>query len=225
MKVYGIIKALSSPMSDDFNWDNGIWANVGSITIDEFHKEGTDHKPCVQVKGLYTEDAIHFLYKVEDRYVRSLRTKRQEPVCLDSCVEVFMWPFENKGYVNFEINCGGTFLSKYYADPNATPDERHKTAKPLDDSVLDQLIVKTTMPAVVEPEISDPTVYFVRLTIPILVLESVLGPIGSLQGTEWRANFFKCGDQTSHPHWGSWNPIGETLNFHQPHTFGKIKFV
>ncbi|MEW6117215.1 MAG: carbohydrate-binding family 9-like protein, partial [Nitrospirota bacterium] len=40
---------------------------------------------------------------------------------------------------------------------------------------------------------------------------------------EWRANFYKCGDATSHPHWASWAPV-EALNFHLPHCFGTICF-
>jgi len=38
----------------------------------------------------------------------------------------------------------------------------------------------------------------------------------------FRGNFFKCGDETSHPHWASWSPISEELNFHRPETFGSI---
>ena len=52
---------------------------------------------------------------------------------------------------------------------------------------------------------------------------ALLRPAGPVAGQRWRAlatrprcHAFKCGDQTSHPHWASWAPIGEALNFHQP---------
>jgi len=51
------------------------------------------------------------------------------------------------------------------------------------------------------------------------------GADGTLAGTEWRANCFKCADETSHPHWASWAPIGEALNFHQPQYFGVFHFA
>ena len=40
----------------------------------------------------------------------------------------------------------------------------------------------------------------------------------------WRGNAFKCADETSHPHWASWAPIGEALNFHAPGWFGDLDF-
>ena len=39
-----------------------------------------------------------------------------------------------------------------------------------------------------------------------------------------RANVYKCGDRTSHPHWMSWNPV-RTLNFHAPDEFGQLIFA
>jgi hypothetical protein len=42
-------------------------------------------------------------------------------------------------------------------------------------------------------------------------------------GQTWRANFYKCGDLTSHKHWASWQPVKE-LNFHRPEDFGEIVF-
>ncbi|MCH8859253.1 MAG: hypothetical protein IID54_06710 [Proteobacteria bacterium] len=49
-----------------------------------------------------------------------------------------------------------------------------------------------------------------------------LAPLGS---TNWRGNFYKCGDKTSHPHWGMWSPITNRLSFHQPALFGDLVFA
>jgi hypothetical protein len=45
-----------------------------------------------------------------------------------------------------------------------------------------------------------------------------------LSGQAWRGNFYKCGDETSHPHWGMWAPIREGFTFHQPRFFGTLHF-
>jgi hypothetical protein len=38
-----------------------------------------------------------------------------------------------------------------------------------------------------------------------------------------RANFYKCGDGTSVPHYVSWNPIEvENPDFHRPEFFGEL---
>ena len=57
------------------------------------------------------------------------------------------------------------------------------------------------------------------------LLVKYAGPLPGMQDQTWRANFYKCGDATSHPHWASWNPIGEKLSFHKPEYFGEIVFA
>ena len=38
-----------------------------------------------------------------------------------------------------------------------------------------------------------------------------------------KANFYKCGDLTSHPHYLSWSPIGTPKpDFHRPEYFGEL---
>jgi len=51
-----------------------------------------------------------------------------------------------------------------------------------------------------------------------------LKPLGE-QGSAGirRANFYKCGNETSHPHWLSWMPLAER-NFHDPSSFGQLVF-
>jgi hypothetical protein len=68
-----------------------------------------------------------------------------------------------------------------------------------------------------------PTEWLLEFFIPFALLEKYVGPFGHVYNQEWRANFQKCADDTSHPHWASWAPIDE-LNFHLPHCFGTIRF-
>ena len=38
-----------------------------------------------------------------------------------------------------------------------------------------------------------------------------------------RANFYKCGDKTAHPHFLSWNPVVSSKpDFHRPECFGEL---
>jgi hypothetical protein len=79
------------------------------------------------------------------------------------------------------------------------------------------------MPAAVSPEITGPVTWILEFFVPFALLEKYAGPLGDLAGREWSANFFKCGDETSHPHWVSWQPL-PSLNFHLPECFGVIHF-
>ena len=56
------------------------------------------------------------------------------------------------------------------------------------------------------------------------VMAPFVDSLAPLDGRTMRANFYKCGDNTSHPHWGAWNSIGDELNFHQPAQFVLLKF-
>ena len=37
-----------------------------------------------------------------------------------------------------------------------------------------------------------------------------------------RGNFYKCGDHTVNPHWGSWAPV-DKVDFHVPLLFGDLE--
>jgi len=80
------------------------------------------------------------------------------------------------------------------------------------------------MPEVVQPESTDETTWRIEFFIPSALLEAYVGPIAIDKGSEWRANFYKCGDDPSHPHWGAWSPVDE-LNFHLPRCFGSLGFA
>ena len=84
--------------------------------------------------------------------------------------------------------------------------------------------ISTSMAKQTPIEIVEPIEWRVELMIPFAVMEPYVGAIGDLSGQVWRGNLFKCADQTSHPHWASWSPIGEALNFHQPDKFGTLRF-
>ena len=97
--------------------DGGDW-----LTLNHFHPRGSDHRPNVRARLRYDANRNLLLgFEVEDRYVRSVCRAYQDPVCTDSCVEFFVQPKPNRGYLNFEINAGGTLLLHYVTDPTPGP--------------------------------------------------------------------------------------------------------
>ncbi len=205
------------------HWDGKIWAHAETLGINCFHPRGSDHKPGVQARLLYDTDAIYVLFKVSDQYIRSVATQPQDSVCQDSCVEFFFKPKIDKGYLNVEVNCGGTFLC-YYIEDHRRSAKGFEKSTPVDVAWLNQIRCYHSLPAVVEPELKAPCEWTLEYALPIPLIEAYTGPLGPLAGQTWQANFYKCGDKTSHPHWGSWAPIGEELNFHKPDKFQPIHF-
>ena len=84
----------------------------------------------------------------------------------------------------------------------------------------------TTLPKIVEPELTDPTTWVVEYHVPFALFTQCFDAETPAPGTEWKGNFYKCGDRTSHPHWGSWAPV-DTPNpsFHQPDFYQPLVFA
>ncbi|HEY3382470.1 MAG TPA: carbohydrate-binding family 9-like protein [Vicinamibacterales bacterium] len=206
------------------SWDGPAWRHADRLSIAEFHPRSTDHRPVTEARLLYDDDALHVLYRVQDRFVRSVHTEYDSDTYKDSCVELFVQPAGAPGYFALELNAGGAFSLRYIEDPTRAANRFAKWTM-VDAGLASTIRVGHSLPQVVEPERSDPTSWWVEATWPFAVMEGYCGAVRPAAGQRWRANAFKCGDETSHPHWASWSPIGETLNFHQPQYFGEIEFV
>ncbi len=217
-----IIKRAANVKLED-SWDGAVWGGANVIDINIFRDRSSDHHPETQCKLLYNEQGIYGLFQVKDQYVRSVSTEFQENVCRDSCVEFFVGPADGRGYLNFEFNCGGNMLVFQVVDARRS-DNGFADYKILTEDDIAGMRQFTTMPPVVEPEITEPVTWRRGFFIPFTVFRKTTGMRDAeISGQIWRANLYKCADQTSHPHWASWQPISE-LNFHLPECFGEISF-
>jgi hypothetical protein len=205
-------------------WGSPLWNRADEARVDHFHAASSLHRPITRARVLYDDENLYLRFHVEDLYVVAKHTQFQDPVYRDSCVEWFVQPLPSSGYFNFEINCGGALLCYYITDPARTPDGFAGFAR-LALEHAKCLRITHSMPSVVWPERVGAAVWQVGCQIPLVVLEAYTGPLRPLAGQVWRTNFFKCADDSSHPHWASWAPIGEALNFHQPEFFAPLDFA
>ncbi|NOY83094.1 MAG: hypothetical protein GXP31_19010 [Kiritimatiellaeota bacterium] len=218
-----IIRRTSAEPAPTADWNAPVWRPAAELAIDSFRPESSDHRPETQARLLYDNLAIHGVYRVADRYVRCVHEGFQAPVCRDSCVEFFFKPHKGPGYFNFEFNCGGNFLCSYIRDWTRIGDVGFADFTKLTPEQCSQVTVSHSMPTRVDPEIATPTVWTIQFRIPFEVVQAYTGALDDLSGVRWSGNFYKCGDETSHPHWAAWAPVDE-LNFHLPRCFGTIMF-
>lgn len=221
MLKYVIHKTRTKP-SFQGAWESPIWQKAETLRVDQFHPQSSSHHPQTRAKVLYDDDNLYVLFRVDDQYVRAVHTRYQSLVCQDSCVEFFVRPDPQKGYVNFEINCIGTMLLYYIEDPTRTATAFEKYT-PVPKVLTQKMTMFHSIPEEVEEEITIPITWYLEYSIPFTLLEVYLGPLQRTPGTAWAGNFFKCADHSSHPHWGCWSAIGEALNFHQPKYFGTLE--
>jgi hypothetical protein len=193
------------PMEPD--WQHPSWSQAETLQIIHFRPEGSDHRPVTSARLLCDPTGIHGIFHVEDRYVRCVRANYFAEVWKDSCVEFFAEPKPGRGYFNFEFNCGGAFK-----EFTKMPAGLGKTIQ-----------VRSSLPAIVEPEIQTPVAWTLRFFIPFTLFQHYIGPLGPIGGQVWRGNFYKCAEEVSHPHWASWSPV-DKFDFHRPNCFGTIEF-
>lgn len=172
--------------------------------------------PKVMVRLAYTSDSILINFKVFESSVRAKYTSDNDPVWTDSCVEFFSIPNNDGIYYNIECNCIGTILI------GAGKDKQNRERAGKD---VTSLVKRwSSLGDKSFDELKEETTWEVSLIVPFKAFFK--HNIESLDGKTIKANFYKCGDELSNPHFVSWNPIDNpTPNFHLPEFFADITFV
>ncbi len=204
----------------DVSWDRAPWNDIPALTLDHHMGQKPDHFPRTQAKLCVEDEAVFVMFRVEDQYVRAVATHHQDKVFEDSCVEFFFTPGMDvsKGYFNLEMNCGGTMLFHFQT-------ARGKDRIIIPKEECDKIMCMPSLPRIVDPEIQVPLTWTVSYRLPFRLLEKYTAAVLPDSGIQWRANFYKCGDKTSHPHWLTWSPVEATKpDFHRPECFGILEF-
>jgi len=221
--TYVVVPARQRPVSGAA-WDDPPWNGAASLDILHFHPQSSPHRPATRVKMVYSTTALYGIFHVRDRYVRCVHTKYQSAVYRDACVELFVQPRPDKGYMNFEMNCCGHLLLRYIEDPTRLPDGAFARQVAVPEHLGRLVQMSSSLSGPVIEEIDRPIEWTLAFQIPLRLVEAYVGPLGGLSGQIWRANLHKCAEDNSHPHWATWAPIGERLDFHQPDKFGTLRF-
>jgi hypothetical protein len=211
---------LASPPVVGADWNAPPWQEIPSERLRNYMGKKPDHFPGTQVKVAYENTVIYVMFRVADRYVRAIAAAHQDSVCGDSCVEFFFIPGVDVsgGYFNIEVNCGGIMLFHFH--PGA---DEGRIEIPVDD--CDKLIRAHSLPRIVDPEIQESVTWTVEYAIPTTLLKRYCQVSMPKAHAAWRANFYKCADNTSHPHWLTWSPVDfPKPNFHLPPFFGWLEF-
>ena len=103
--------------------------------------------------------------------------------------------------------------------------ERDNTITLIYTFVLDNEIVNFKIGGIIKNETVVPSV--TELFIAAFVFENEAHELYgvNIEGNvlDFKGNFYKCGDETKTPHYGSWNPIeNPTPDFHRPEGFGEL---
>ena len=194
---------------------NGVRTRIDKINWSEY-----SYQPDVLLYAGYTGTHLWLLFQVAGDFFRAKALNDQEAVWKDACVEFFCASgeaFEKENpveedivYRNFEFNALGTALSAY-----GTTTHRELLSQEL----MGQIVRFSTMDVTNLPQDGTAFDWEMMVAIPLALL-------GFQPGSSFRANFYKCGDETKRPHFLSWNRIiSRDPNFHLPRFFGEVELL
>ena len=131
----------------------------------------------------------------------------------DSCCEFFVENPKESKYCNFEINCIGRLLNGLGSGRN---DRERRSPE-----VLKRIIRFSSL----EPREYNEKDSLFNWGVAMVIPFDLIGIDPNNIPDRLKANFYKCGDLTKHPHFLSWNPVGCTSpDFHRPEFFGELIF-
>jgi len=213
------VRRLEKPPEINADWAKEIWKKTSLITLENYMGERPVHFPVTEVKLRYDMDNVYVIFRVMDRYIRAVEKKINGRVWEDSCVEFFFTPGPDikRGYFNFEANCKGVFLLKYNLGNGTSGFVSEEDCKSIN--------ISHSLTRDVEEEYTEPETWIMEYSIPFSLLSKYMQVDIPGPGVSWRANFYKCGDKTSHPHWLTWAPVDYPRpKFHLPEFFGRLDF-
>ena len=168
----------------------------------------------VSVHIAHDNNKVYLYYQVEGEELRAVNNKDFMSVWEDSCVEFFVQRKGEQNYRNFEFNVHGVLLAANH--------ESREIAEYLSEETMSSIVRFTTISHYYKSQLqlSDWTLY---AEIPKEAIGFTSDENLSQQAIG--ANFYKCGDKTSEPHFISWNPIDlPKPDFHVPQFFGELTF-
>lgn len=183
--------------------------NVADVNV---YNWGGSYRPETNAVLCYVKDrgfAVRLFCREKDPL--ATHTEPNSRVYEDSCLEFFANfrpDLKGSGYVNFEGNTNGAMLCFY----GSSREDGERT------SILG-LGLPHPKPEVFRTDGG----WGWRLLIPLDFIRAIYGSAEYRAGSLIRGNFFKCGDKTAAPHYGSYTKIESPYpNFHRPEYFADM---
>jgi len=191
-----------------------IEAQAIAHPVQELNWKDYPYLPGVSFRIGHVGNGIWLKYYVAEKYILARETRTNGDVYKDSCVEFFI-SFDETNYYNFECKAIGTIHLAYGPDRN--------NRKFVPEATVQKIETFSSLGNQPFHEKKGEFHWEILVRIPLECF--AFSDMNTLSGRKAKGNFYKCGDETSEPHFISWNPIRtETPDFHQPGFFGNLVF-
>jgi hypothetical protein len=170
---------------------------------------GADYRPVTAARMAVDGMALYVYMETSETGARAEERGFSGQVYTDSCMELFLMPdpAHSPRYLNWEFNPRGAM----YLSLGTSRYDR-------EDLRVEQYIKLFQVKAELRND-----GWQLGYRIPLDFLRPYFPAMEWSSGSMMRGNFYKCGDKTSHPHYGCWSPIDlPKPDFHCPEFFGDL---
>ncbi len=112
-------KKAGCPMIMDGILDEPAWKKAESVGPFQFRWYESGDREQTEAKIVWDKERIYFAFTCEDKHIWADHFSPNDPVSADDCCEAFISPVpegsERLDYINYEINCLGTWKVGYHA--------------------------------------------------------------------------------------------------------------
>ena len=186
----------------DLRLEDLAWMSFPMLSVDLYRWAAPqEYRPSTTARLVRCPDRLAVWMETDEQPLLARARHLNEDVFKDSCMEFFIQPDpQDARYLNFEFNPLGTLLIGF------GPDRASRVRLTVDPG---RFAIQSRYGA---------DRWTLRWEIPDRFLQE-LGLTGPAPA--FRGNFYKCGDETIHPHYGTWNPVVcPAPDFHRPEHFG-----
>ncbi|MBO5316974.1 MAG: carbohydrate-binding family 9-like protein [Oscillospiraceae bacterium] len=183
------------------------WEDIPHLNM-EYEYRHREHNIRAWAQLCYDDQALYIRLQAVEPEIRAEHHGPLGEICEDSCLEFFFSPIpDDDRYFNLEVNPNGAMFKGFGTNVHT----------------LQRLIPEE---AFVVPSIAfTEDGWVAEYAIPYEFIRLFFPDFSPAPGRYIRANCYKCGNLSPHPHWLCWAPVPEEAGtFHRPDLFGTMYF-
>jgi hypothetical protein len=213
------IRRTACPIVVDGRLSESAWwatSQVGPFRF-AWYKSGKQEQTHARL--LWDDRYLYAAFFCCDAHVSARHTRRDQPVYLDDCVEVFCAPHPDRSeaYFNFEMNARAMLLDQHHPRGRFSGLEHEWDSR--------GVRIATHVLGTLNNDADHDRGWTLEVAIPWENFRGVAQHLPPVAGDVWRLNLNRCGGETN-PQYSQWSPSQTaTPDFHRPENFGRVVFT
>ena len=215
-----IAKKVGCRMIMDGFLDEPAWQKAEPVGEFQFPWYESGEKERTEAKIVWDDERIYFAFRCEDKHIWAEHYSHNDPVSEDDCCEAFISPApdgpERLDYINYEINCIGTWKVGYHADSRGVVHRSWQECRRLE--------IGRVIDGTCNDDSDIDRGWVLEFSVPFTHFKGFAATFPPKDGQVIHVGLNRCGGRTN-PQYSQWAPSSTaTPQFHSPKDFGRVIF-